>query len=162
MVHFIPVLLEIGFTNRAAAKVAGVIGIAVVLGRLLVGFAVDRLFAPRVAIAILLACMAGVLALASLGSVVAVPAAFVIGFSVGAEVDLIGYLVARYFGMQAYGQIYGRQYAGFLVATGLGPVIFGAIRDASNSYTPSLCVAAIFILASTTLFAKLPRFQPSP
>jgi predicted MFS family arabinose efflux permease len=40
MVHFIPVLLEIGFTNSAAAKVAGVIGIAVVLGRLLVGFAV--------------------------------------------------------------------------------------------------------------------------
>ena len=117
MVHFIPVLLEIGFTNNAAAKVAGVIGIAVVLGRLLVGFAVDRLFAPQVAMAILLACMAGVLALASLGSVVAVPAAFVIGFSVGAEVDLIGYLVARYFGMQAYGQIYGRQYAGFLVAT---------------------------------------------
>jgi MFS family permease len=162
MVHFIPVLLEVGFTNSGAAKVAGVIGIAVVLGRLLVGFAVDRLFAPRVAIAILLACMAGVLALASLGSVVAVPAAFVIGFSVGAEVDLIGYLVARYFGMHAYGQIYGRQYAGFLVATGLGPVIFGAIRDASNSYTPSLCVAAVFILASVTLFAKLPRFQPTP
>jgi predicted MFS family arabinose efflux permease len=127
-----------------------------------VGFAVDRLFAPRVAIAILLACMAGVLALATLGSVVAVPAAFVIGFSVGAEVDLIGYLVARYFGMHAYGQIYGRQYAAFLVATGLGPVIFGAIRDASDSYTPSLCVAAVFILASVTLFAKLPRFQPSP
>jgi cyanate permease len=91
-----------------------------------------------------------------------VPAAFVIGFSVGAEVDLIGYLVARYFGMHAYGQIYGRQYAGFLIATGLGPVIFGAIRDASNSYTPSLCVAAVFILASVTLFAKLPRFQPTP
>ena len=162
MVHFIPVLLEIGFTNNAAAKVAGVIGIAVVLGRLLVGFAVDRLFAPQVAMAILLACMAGVLALASLGSVVAVPAAFVIGFSVGAEVDLIGYLVARYFGMHAYGQIYGRQYAAFLVATGLGPVIFGAIRDASDSYTPSLCVAAVFILASVTLFAKLPRFQQSP
>ena len=90
------------------------------------------------------------------------PAAVVIGLSVGAEVDRIGDLVARYFGMHAYVQIYGRRYAGFLVATGLGPVIFGASRDASNSYTPSLCVAAVFILASVTLFAKLPRFQPSP
>ena len=105
MIHFVPILLDVGFATNAAVKIAGVIGIAVVLGRLLVGFAVDRIFAPRVAIAILLACISGVLALALLGSVVAVPAAFVIGFSVGAEVDLIGYLVARYFGMHAYGQI---------------------------------------------------------
>jgi predicted MFS family arabinose efflux permease len=160
MIHFIPVLLEIGFTKSDAAKIAGVIGIAVVLGRLLVGFAVDRIFAPRVAIAILLACILGVLALATVGAAVALPAAFVIGFSVGAEVDLIGYLVARYFGMQAYGQIYGRQYAAFLIATGLGPVIFGAVRDASNNYTASLFLAAAFMLVSTTLFSKLPKFQP--
>ena len=114
MIHFVPILLDIGLTISEAVKVAGVIGIAVVLGRLLVGFAVDRIFAPRVAIAILFACICGVLALAAFGSVVAVPAAFVIGFSVGAEVDLIGYLVARYFGMHAYGQIYGRQYSTFL------------------------------------------------
>ena len=160
MIHFIPVLLEIGFTQNDAAKIAGVIGIAVVLGRLLVGFAVDRIFAPRVAIFILGACILGVLALATLGEAVALPAAFVIGFSVGAEVDLIGYLVARYFGMQAYGQIYGRQYAAFLIATGLGPVIFGAVRDASDNYTASLFLAAAFMLVSTTLFAKLPKFQP--
>ena len=160
MIHFIPVLLEVGFTKSNAAKIAGVIGIAVVLGRLLVGFAVDHIFAPRVAIAILIACIFGVLALSVFGSAVALPAAFVIGFSVGAEVDLIGYLVARYFGMHAYGQIYGRQYAAFLIATGLGPVIFGAVRDASNSYTPSLLIAAAFMLVSATLFAKLPRFQP--
>jgi len=159
MIHFIPVLLEIGFTKSNAAKTAGVIGIAVVLGRLIVGFAVDRIFAPRVAITILVACIFGVLALAILGPAVALPAAFVIGFSVGAEVDLIGYLVARYFGMHAYGQIYGRQYAAFLIATGLGPVIFGAARDASNSYTPSLFLAAAFIFTSVILFAKLPKFQ---
>ncbi|MEP1470184.1 MAG: MFS transporter [Halieaceae bacterium] len=159
MIHFVPILLEVGFTTSGAAKIAGVIGIAVVLGRLLVGFAVDRIFAPRVAIAILLACICGVLALATLGSVVAVPAAFVIGFSVGAEVDLIGYLVARYFGIHAYGQIYGRQYSAFLIATGLGPVIFGAVRDVYGSYTASLFLAATFILVSATLFARLPKFK---
>ena len=135
MIHFVPILLDVGFTASAAVKIAGVIGIAVVLGRLLVGFAVDRIFAPRVAIAILIACISGVLALAFLGTAAAVPAAFVIGFSVGAEVDLMGYLVARYFGIQAYGQIYGRQYSTFLIATGLSPVILGAVRDATGSYT---------------------------
>ena len=159
MIHFVPILLDVGFATNAAAKIAGVIGIAVVLGRLLVGFAVDRIFAPRVAIAILLACISGVLALALLGSVVAVPAAFVIGFSVGAEVDLIGYLVARYFGMHAYGQIYGRQYSTFLIATGLSPVILGAVRDATGTYTASLFTAAAFMVISAALFAKLPKFE---
>jgi len=159
MIHFVPILLDVGFPTNAAVKIAGVIGIAVVLGRLLVGFAVDRIFAPRVAIAILLACISGVLALALLGSVVAVPAAFVIGFSVGAEVDLIGYLVARYFGMHAYGQIYGRQYSTFLIATGLSPVILGAVRDATGTYTASLFTAAAFMVISAALFAKLPKFE---
>ena len=45
MIHFVPILLEMDFTTSNAAKIAGVIGIAVVLGRLLVGFAVDRIFA---------------------------------------------------------------------------------------------------------------------
>ena len=159
MIHFVPILLDVGFATNAAVKIAGVIGIAVVLGRLLVGFAVDCIFAPRVAIAILLACISGVLALALLGSVVAVPAAFVIGFSVGAEVDLIGYLVARYFGMHAYGQIYGRQYSTFLIATGLSPVILGAVRDATGTYTASLITAAAFMVISAALFAKLPKFE---
>jgi MFS family permease len=158
MIHFVPILLDVGFTTDAAVKIAGVIGIAVVLGRLLVGFAVDRIFAPRVAIAILCACISGVLALALFGSAVAVPAAFVIGFSVGAEVDLIGYLVARYFGIHAYGQIYGRQYATFLIATGLSPVILGAVRDATGNYTASLFTAAAFMIVSAALFAKLPKF----
>ena len=159
MIHFVPILLDIGFTTSEAVKVAGVIGIAVVLGRLLVGFAVDRIFAPHVAIAILFACICGVWALAVFGTVVAVPAAFVIGFSVGAEVDLIGYLVARYFGMHAYGQIYGRQYSTFLIATGLSPVILGAVRDATGSYTASLFTAAAFITLSAALFARLPKFE---
>ena len=159
MIHFVPILLDVGFTTDAAVKIAGVIGIAVILGRLLVGFAVDRIFAPRVAIAILFACICGVLALALLGSAVAVPAAFVIGFSVGAEVDLIGYLVARYFGIHAYGQIYGRQYSTFLIATGLSPVILGAVRDATGTYTASLLSAAAFMVVSAALFAKLPKFE---
>ena len=159
MIHFVPILLDLGLPTSAAVKIAGVIGIAVVLGRLLVGFAVDRIFAPWVAIAILFTCICGILALALLGSTVAVPAAFVIGFSVGAEVDLIGYLVARYFGIQAYGQIYGRQYSAFLIATGLSPVILGAVRDVTGTYTASLFIAAAFMIVSAALFAKLPKFD---
>lgn len=143
-------------TARKRARIAGIDPTDFYI---LVGFAVDRIFAPRVAIAILFACICGVLALATFGTAVAVPAAFVIGFSVGAEVDLIGYLVARYFGMDAYGQIYGRQYSTFLIATGLSPVILGAVRDVTGGYTASLFTAGAFITLSAVLFARLPKFK---
>ena len=160
MIHFVPILLEVGFATKAAAQDCRGYWYRGCTGpNLLVGFAVDRIFAPRVAIAILFACISGVLALALFGSAVAVPAAFVIGFSVGAEVDLIGYLVARYFGIHAYGQIYGRQYSTFLIATGLSPVILGAVRDATGTYTASLFTAAAFMVVSAALFAKLPKFE---
>ena len=65
----------------------------------------------------------------------------------------------RYFGIHAYGQIYGRQYSAFLIATGLSPVILGAVRDVTGSYTGSLYLAAAFMVLSVMLFAKLPKFE---
>ena len=61
--------------------------------------------------------------------------------------------------MHAYGQIYGRQYAAFLIATGTSPVILGAVRDATGSYTASLFTAAAFMVISAILFATLPKFK---
>lgn len=43
-------------------------------------------------------------------------------------------------------------------ATGLSPVILGAVRDVTCSYTPSLFTAAAFITLSAILFSRLPKF----
>ena len=45
------------------------------------------------------------------------------------------------------------------IATGLSPVILGAVRDATGTYTASLFTAAAFMVVSATLFAKLPKFE---
>jgi len=104
-------------------------------------------------------CIIGILSLAIFGPIAALPAAFVIGFSMGAEVDLIGYLVARYFPLEGYGRIYGRQYAAFLVGTGFGPVLLGIVRDKSGSYTPSIFLAAIILALTVLIFLRMPKFS---
>jgi len=162
IIHFVPILRESGLSAEVAAQTAGSIGIAVILGRLVVGAAVDRFFAPYVAASVIVLCMSGILSLAMFASAAAGPAAFAIGFSIGAEVDLIGYLTARYFGMTAYGRIYGRQYAAFLIGTGLSPVLFGAIRDSAGNYTLSLFTAAWLLATAAIFFATLPKFNAVP
>ncbi len=39
----------------------------------------------------------------------------------GAELDLMGFLVARYFGLAEFGRIYGWQYGAFVLASGISP-----------------------------------------
>jgi len=159
LVHFVPILSEAGISKSRAAEIAGIMGAAIILGRIVIGAVVDRVFAPHVAATFISVCIIGILSLAIFGPIAALPAAFVIGFSMGAEVDLIGYLVARYFPLEGYGRIYGRQYAAFLVGTGFGPVLLGFVRDKSGSYTPSIFLAAIILALTVLIFLRMPKFS---
>lgn len=158
IVHFVPILVEQGISSSAAAKTAGVIGVAVILGRLVVGALVDRVFAPIVAAIVIFLCIAGIFTLIFGGGNAAGIAAFAIGFAIGAEVDLIGYLVARYFGMTAYGRIYGQQYAAFLFGTGLSPVLIGRIADISDGYMTALYCSVGVLFVAAVMFLSLPKF----
>jgi predicted MFS family arabinose efflux permease len=57
--HFVPLLTDGGLSPVAAAGIAGEIGLAVIASRLLTGFLMDRLFAPRIAIAICVIAASG-------------------------------------------------------------------------------------------------------
>lgn len=158
IVHFVPILMETGRSPTQAAQIAGGIGASVIIGRLIVGFAVDRIFAPIVAaIAIAVSC-SGVLALAIGGEHAPLIAALAIGFAMGAEADLIGYLVARYFPGSAYGRTYGLQYSIFLLGMSASPVWIAVVRDANPTYQPALIGSAILMAVSALVFLRLPPF----
>jgi MFS family permease len=158
IVHFIPLLTDQGVERLTAASIAGIIGIAVIAGRLLIGALVDYFFAPHVAAATLALSGLGVISLAAGGPQLAPLAAFMIGFAVGAEVDLIGYLAARYFGLAAYGRIYGCLYGAFILGTGLSPLWIGLVFDRYASYRPALVASAVLLALVAIVFCSLPRF----
>ena len=50
----------------------------------------------------------------------------------------MGFLMSRYFGMKAFGKIYGLMFVFFNIGTGLGPFLSGKTFDAYKSYSPIL------------------------
>jgi predicted MFS family arabinose efflux permease len=156
--HFVPMLMSFGVTPLKAGSLAGVIGVAVLGSRVLVGWAIDHIFAPYVAAFICILCIGGCALLLVYGQQSAVFAALAMGVSMGAEIDVIGFLVARYFGLRAFGRAYGWQYAGFILGAGVSPLWIGIVFDRTGSYTAPLIACIAILLCAAAMFLRLPRY----
>jgi predicted MFS family arabinose efflux permease len=158
VVHMVPLLRDAGLALPQAAGIASLIGMGVILGRVLIGWAIDRIFAPYVACLVFLATACGCVLL-NLGGAQAAPvAAFLIGFALGAEIDLIAYLTARYFGLRNYGFIYGLAYSMFSIGAAAGPAIVGRMFDSNGNYRVALWTMAACLLFGSAATITLPPF----
>lgn len=149
-----PLLGSKGFDTGDAVILASAIGYAVLVGRLLGGYLLDRFWAPAIAFVLLsipaISCI--LLQSADLSYTNALIAVVILGFGAGVEYDLMAYLVSRYFGMKNYAAIYGFLYGFFAMGAGFGPVIFGKFFTQTGSYDTILGYAAIaFIVGSLPL-----------
>jgi shikimate kinase len=81
-----------------------------------------------------------------------------IGFAAGAELDLMSFLAARYFGMRHYGAIYALLYAALAVCSGTAPALFALVQDRSGSYDAAFAGAAVLFALSAFLVLALGRY----
>jgi MFS family permease len=151
--NLVPMLTDGGLGAAEAAGYASLLGLFVIVGRLTAGWLLDRLWAPVVGLLVLLPSALSCLLLQQ-HVAPAVAVAF-LGLAGGAEFDLIAFLCLRYFGTRHYGQIYAWQWASFTVGSGAGPIAFGAIFDASGSYSTALLAGGIAMLAAPALLLAL-------
>lgn len=157
--HFVPLLLEAGLPIARAGAIAGLIGIAVICSRIVIGWLSDRIEPAWLGAASCAICAAGCLVLALGGAATAPVAALALGAAMGAEADLIGILTARNFPLASYSRNYAAQYAAFIVAAGLGPMWVGALADATGSYRLPTMLCALALLVPIILFLRLPRHR---
>jgi MFS family permease len=158
VLHMAPLLTDAGYDLGHAAKVQGLIGLSILFGRLGMGYLVDRIFAPWVAAGATTLAALGLFALAGFGPAVAPLTAVLIGLSLGAEGDIIGYVTARYFGLPSYGQLYGLLYGAYTVGLGVGPFLLALLDGAFGGYEPALWTAGGLLLAGAALLLGAPRF----
>lgn len=157
--HLVPMLTDRGVSPASSALAASVLGAHVFIGRILVGFLIDKVFAPYVALAAFTLSALGVAAFAlQLGGAAIYIAAALVGVTIGAETDLLAYLASRYFGLREFGMICGLQAAAYLCGTATGPVAFGLGFEWFGSYTITLIVALAFVLLGILLTANLKPF----
>ena len=81
-----------------------------------------------------------------------------IGLAAGAELDMLAFMTARYFGMKNYGAIYGVQFGFFAVGSGFAPAIFGAVFDNVGGYGPILLISAVCFVVGSVLLLLLGRY----
>ncbi|MFV3126637.1 MFS transporter [Niveispirillum sp. KHB5.9] len=160
IVHLVSILSGGGMERATAVWVASLLGFAIIVGRLGIGVLVDRFYAPAVAFGVLaIAAAACLLLLVPAGGLaIAVVAVVLIGMAAGAEVDLVAYLASRYFGLRAYGEIYGWQLGFFALGAGLGPMGVGRLYDATGSYTVGLIACGVGFAVGAVLIGMLGRY----
>jgi len=157
--HLVPLLTDRGFAIGQATSTLSAVGLSTIAGRLVSGYLLDRFFAPHVAAGLFLLPLAGVGILAAgPGGTALLIAAIALGFGLGAEVDVIGFMVSRYFGLRSYGAIYGCMFAIFTVGTGLGPVLMGLSFDRTHSYRLALAVFGVALVCASGLVSRLGRY----
>ena len=155
----VPLLSAKGYAISDAVSLATLTGLAVLGGRLIGGWLIDRFWAPGVAF-LFLASPAYALHLLT-GDVsrdTATIAILMIGFGAGVEYDFMAYLVSKYFGMRRYSSIYGALYGFFAAGAGFGPTIMNNLAD-RNGWDATLNMAAVLLFAFTLPLLFLGRYR---
>lgn len=154
------ILTDRGLDPATILRLTPLVGLASITGRLVGGLLLDRFWAPGVAFLLLslpsMSCL--ILTGAHLDPQVGALAIFLVGFALGIEYDAVAYITARYFGLRAYSAIYSVFYVSFSIGAGLGPMVFGLIRDRAHDFTPALQLAVVILPVSAAGFLLLGRY----
>jgi predicted MFS family arabinose efflux permease len=157
--HLSAMLTDRGVSGGGAALAASAVGGAALIGRWVTGWLLDRFFAPRVAMVLLLVAALGALALATAHSAATgFLGASLIGIGMGGEADVTPWLLAKYFGLRSFATLYALTWTVYAVAGAIGPVIMGRAFDATGSYESLLVELAALTAISASLMFLMPRY----
>jgi len=129
------ILTQHGILATGAALALSVRGGAGIVGRLFIGFAIDRVSPERIQTFVLALAAGGtlILAFANTGPVALLGAA-VLGVGLGSEADVAPYLLARYFGRRHFSVLYGLTWTAYAIGGGTGPLWIGHLYDRAGAY----------------------------
>ena len=154
--NIIPLLQDRGLSAVEAGQIFSAFGISLILGRLVVGYLIDRLWAPGVAAVALmmpaLACL--IFAMATNNTALYILATLLVGIGAGAEFDIAAFLIARYFGMRDYGRLFGIHLGLITAGAAAAPLLFGALYSLTGDYSGLLTFStACFIIGPLMLLS---------
>lgn len=156
LTHIVALLTDRGVARELAVTALSGTGIALLAGRVLSGWFLDRFWGPYVAIGFFVTPMIG-LALLLSHAAGAAPflGAICLGLGIGAEIDLMAFFASRYFGLRNYAKIYGTMFGLFGFGVGVGPTLSGLSFDRFHSYAPIFIAYEIMLLVTCAIFLRL-------
>ncbi len=149
----------------AAGWMVSIFALGTIAGRIGSGLAFDRFEARTVAVISMMLPTFGLLLVASpLDTPLAVGLGlFLIGATVGAEGDLLSFLVSRYFRLEIFSTTLSIAYCAVFIGSASGALVVSRMLKAYDSdYAPFLIVAAVSALVGSLLFLLLPKRAGDP
>lgn len=148
------ILTQHGITASAAAVALSVRGGAGIIGRLLIGFAIDRVSPQRIQTFVLVLAALGTLILAFAGTgPLALIGAAILGIGLGSEADVGPYLLARYFGRRHFSVLYGLTWTAYAIGGATGPLWIGYLYDRAGAYEPRFIVYLACVAFAAVIFS---------
>ena len=151
----------VGMDAAQAALIVSVLAVFNMLGRIVAGFASDRLGAVGTIRLVFIVSLAGLGLLVVAGSGATLPfiiGVCLVGFSFGSIMGIYPGFTAGQFGARNNSVNYGIMFIGFALAGFFGPTIMTALHDVMGSYPPAFLVAAGLSVAGlvlTFMFSKV-------
>ena len=152
-------MLENGVDGLAVGMMLTASSLGMLSGRLLTGLAIDR-FNPYVVgfLTMGLPSMGLFLMASSMDTVPLLwTAVYFIGFTFGAEGDVVAYLVARRFGVEIYSSIMGLMTAFMSASTALGATLLSVTLAQTGNFNLFLVITGFSVLAGAALLLVLGR-----
>ena len=151
-------LVDNGITAQTAANIVPLYALGTIVGRIACGLALDRFATPPVTtLSMILPALGFALLGSDLNSVPLIAGAmFLIGLSIGAESDLISFLVARYFKLRIYATTLSLLYCVSFLASAIGAVAISWTLATWGSFSPYLFAVSVSVGLGSLLFLILP------
>lgn len=155
--HLIPLVSDRGLSAETAGFAASMLGLLTLFGRLLTGALLDRFRGSYVGGCFFALAAAGVAVLSQAKTIpAAYTAAGLVGLGMGAEADVMPYLISRYFPMDSFSEIYGYTFTAYAIAAAFGPLLMGWSFDQFHSYAGAALGLAAAMLAGALTIGILP------
>lgn len=159
VVNTVPLLQDKGFSPITSSQMFSTFGVSLVAGRVVVGYLVDRLWAPGVAFVTLSLPAVGCFLLGSVDDVsLLIVGIALVGIGAGAEFDLAAFFIARYFGMRDYARLFGLQMGVISGGICLAPALTAYLYQTTGSYAVILDMNIILFAISAAILLTLGRY----
>jgi len=163
LTHVVPLLTDRGLPISLAVGALSVSGIAIIAGRIFSGYCLDKFFGPYVAIAFFLCPLVGIALLYSgMGGSVPLIGTILLGFGIGAEFDMMAFFVSRYFGMKAFGALYGLMFGISQIGNAAGSNVMGWSYQMLHSYASAFVFFVAALILTCLLFVPLGPYAFKP